>query len=196
MECETIPFTTGAPMTDHPSIAFTIALRRNPGVPATWRLRFEVHDGAFILHTERAGVQVDGPPLAGGALDLGPEVGLQSTRLRLVDLDGSLVATYRVALAVPPVPGRWAPLRPGPVDADGTVSLVQPGEPLPEDSPTVDQLAIQAREAAPPARLVKHLRRELERSRYESAALAKRVAQLEARLAEIEDETPTLVGAD
>ncbi|HCH66951.1 MAG TPA: hypothetical protein DFR83_29380, partial [Deltaproteobacteria bacterium] len=99
---------------------FTIALRRNPGSPAAWRLRFEVAGGAFILRVRRAGVDVDGPPLAGGAVDIGPDDMLDSLRLRLVDYSGHRFAVYRIAQHHTTQPGRWAPLRVAGTDEEGT----------------------------------------------------------------------------
>lgn len=174
--------------TDGPPIAadaphFTLALRRNPGVPANWRLRFEVAGGAFILRTRRAGVDVDGPPLAGGAVDVGPEDILDSLRLRLVDYSGTCFGTYRISQHHTAVPGRWAPLNAGGSDDDGTMRLLPPDA---DDEPplaTTDTSTIGAvTEPAPPARIVKQLRRELGRARVEVLTLAARVAELEQRL--------------
>jgi hypothetical protein len=167
---------------------FTLALRRNPGTPANWRLRFEVSGGAFILRSRRAGVDVDGPPLAGGAVDIGPEDILGSLRLRLVDYSGQRLSTYRISQHHATQPGRWAPLQSAGADEDGTVRLLPPDvEDEPPGAQTTDARAVLRNESPAPARIVKHLRRELGRSRIEAETLATRVAELELRLASAED---------
>jgi|GEM_PF-4522495 len=176
--------------TDLPTDAphFTLALRRNPGVPANWRLRFEVGGGAFILRTRRAGVDVDGPPLAGGAVDVGPEDILDSLRLRLVNYSGVRIATYRISQHHTTTPGRWAPLHTGGTDDDGTIRLLPPDV---EDEPSAESSHAASNEGrpdnGPPVRVVKHLRRELSRTRLQAEALAARVAELEQKLAERSD---------
>jgi len=164
---------------------FTLALRRNPGVPGNWRLRFEVSGGAFILRTVRGGVKIDGPPLAGGAVDVGGEDVLDSMRLRLVDYSGRRASIFRISQHRSTAPGRWAPLRPEGADDNGTIRLIPPGaddngdaatSKYPDPSTNPDAFA------APPARIVKHLRRELARTRARADALADEVARLELRL--------------
>lgn len=162
---------------------FTLALRRNPGTPANWRLRFEVSGGAFILRSRRAGIDLDGPPLAGGAVDIGPEDILDSLRLRLVDYSGNRVAVYRISQHHSTQPGRWAPLQVAGPDSDGTFRLLPPNvvdDPMTDASR--DESAILRSEAPAPAQIVKHLRRELHRARMEAETLAERVAELEIRL--------------
>jgi hypothetical protein len=173
---------------------FTLALRRNPGMPANWRLRFEVAGGAFILRSRRAGVDVDGPPLAGGAVDVGPEDILDSLRLRLVDYSGSRIATYRISQHQTTTPGRWAPLHTGGIDEDGTIRLLPPNveDELPRPTGAGARATLRASEG-PPARVVKHLRRELERSRIEVETLAARVAELELLL---DTDDPIEAGSD
>ena len=162
---------------------FTLALRRNPGTPANWRLRFEVSGGAFILRSRRAGVDVDGPPLAGGAVDIGPDDILDSLRLRLVDYSGNRVAEYRISQHQFTQPGQWAPLQVAGPDTDGTFRLLPPNV---ADAPTTDappdEAAILRSETPAPAQIVKHLRRELHRARMEAETLAERVAALELQL--------------
>lgn len=165
---------------------FTLALRRNPGVPGNWRLRFEVSGGAFILRTAQAGVLIDGPPLAGGAVDIvGGEV-IDSLRLRLVDYSGRSASVFRISQHRSTVPGRWAPLHAEGADADGTVRLLPPDTEDSDDPPVNAYPAAPTSPdafATPPARIVKHLRRELARTRARADALAEEVARLESRLA-------------
>lgn len=169
---------------------FTLALRRNPGTPANWRLRFEVAGGAFILRTRRAGVDVDGPPLAGGAVDVGPEDILDSLRLRLVDYSGTRIATYRISQHQTTTPGRWAPLRPGGSDADGTVRLLPPEvQDEPDALAPAGSIEAGRPDNGPPASIVKQLRRELDRTRMQVRELADKVADLEAQLEERDDLT-------
>jgi len=166
---------------------FTLALRRNPGVPGNWRLRFEVSGGAFILRTARAGVLIDGPPLAGGAVDVGGEDVIDSLRLRLVDYSGRRASVYRISQHRSTAPGRWAPLHAEGSDDDGTVRLLPPGATDADDAPAPRYPAAPTSPdafAAPPARIVKHLRREFARTRARADALADEVARLESRLTE------------
>ncbi len=174
---------------------YTLAIRRNPGVPAAWRLRFEVSGGAFILRTRRAGVEVDGPPLAGGAVDVGQDEVLDSLRLRLVDYTGARVASFRISRSLNTIPGSWAPLHEQSTDDDGTLVLLPEGNDVhpAEATSTNAQLDAERDQSATPAGIVKQLRRDLARARHRSQDLAQQVATLESRIAELEEDANTLI---
>ncbi len=167
---------------------FTLSIRHDPAPTVSWRLRYEVSDGVFILRSRQAGVDVDGPPLTDSAVEIGHEDVLDSLRLRLLDRSGQRRSTYRLSQHHAIQPGRWVPLAAAGADPDGTVRLLPPDvEDEPPDAQIPDGRAVLRSESPAPARIVKHLRRELSRSRIEAETLAARVAELELRLAAGED---------